>query len=193
MTLRITGGIARGTRLFTPPGLEVRPALARMRVSLFEILKPELPGATVLDLFAGSGSLGFEALSRGAGFSVFLDVNPKCVEVLRRNSEKLRVQDRVAIRKANAFSCHSVLRAFRRSVRIVFIDPPYADYIEKREDLRKLLEGLAGSDITTEGAIFVVEHRPKDGFDEAVPSTILIDRRSYGGTIVTFYRRSRHA
>ena len=84
----LTGGAARGARLLTVPGRDIRPALARLRTSVFEVLRPRLEGATVLDLFAGIGTMGIEALSRGAEHAVFIDMDPRCVEAVRRNLAK---------------------------------------------------------------------------------------------------------
>src|SRR5204863_7147718 len=91
---RLTGGVAKGRRLFSVPGMDVRPALARMRISVFEILKPRLEGATVVDLFAGTGSLGLEALSRGAGRALFFDLDKRSLEVIGKNLERLGFADR---------------------------------------------------------------------------------------------------
>src|SRR2546426_12705343 len=101
--LALTGGTARGAKLFSVPGRDVRPALARLRVSLFEILRARLDGAWALDLFAGTGSLGLEAVSRGAAGCVFFDVDERCVNVLKKNVEKLRFADRTEIVRASAF------------------------------------------------------------------------------------------
>ncbi len=176
--IRLTGGTAKGARLFSVPGRDVRPAMARMRTSLFEILRPRLPGARVLDLFAGTGSLGLEALSRGAAHAVFLDTDPRCVEAVRRNLEKLRFADRAEVRLAGAFEAAGRLGP----ARIAFVDPPYDFYVGREAEMRRLAETLLG--VVTER--LVVEHRLKDGLGEVAGGSVA-DERVYGGTVVTFY------
>ncbi|HXG61020.1 MAG TPA: RsmD family RNA methyltransferase [Planctomycetota bacterium] len=179
---RLTGGTAKGARLFSVPGLDVRPALARLRVSLFEILRPRLEGARVADLFAGTGSLGIEALSRGAAHAIFLDLDPRCVEAIRRSLERLRFADRGEARRADAF-----VEAERLGPReIVFVDPPYALYRERPAPMRRLVETLLARGVTAPEGLVVVEHPSGGGLGEVAGGTIA-DERRYGGTSVTLY------
>ncbi|MCW8139162.1 MAG: RsmD family RNA methyltransferase, partial [Planctomycetota bacterium] len=98
--LRIIAGANRGTRLRTPPGLLLRPMRDQVRGALFNILGQErVEGARVLDMFSGSGSLGLEAISRGAARAVCVDKNPACLDVLRQNVAHLRADDRVDVRR----------------------------------------------------------------------------------------------
>jgi 16S rRNA (guanine966-N2)-methyltransferase len=181
---RLTGGTAKGARLFSIPGRDVRPALARMRISLFEILRLRLEGARVVDLFAGTGSLGLEALSRGASRSLFLDVDRRCLEVVRRNLAKLRFVDRAETREADAF------REVERlgPADLAFVDPPYDFYVERPEDLRRLVEVLLARVVTDPEGRVVSEHRPKEGLGEVAGGRI-VDERRYGDTAVTMYSR----
>ncbi len=182
--LRLTGGSARGARLCSVPGIEVRPALARMRVSVFEVLRPRLEGARVADLFAGTGSLGLEALSRGAARAVFLDTDPRCLEAIRRNLEKLRFADRAEVLRASAFEAAPGLGA----ADLAFVDPPYAFYEERAEEMRRLVETLLGRVVAPPEGRAVVEHRTGQGLGEVAGGRIAGERR-YGGTTVTFYDR----
>lgn len=182
--VRLTGGTARGARLFSLPGRDVRPALARMRVSLFEILRPRLPGARVVDLFAGTGALGMEALSRGAARAVFLDTDRRCVEVIRKNLVKLRFAERAEVLHADAFRAAPALGP----ADVVFVDPPYDYYSDRAEDMRKLVETLLASVVAAPEGRVVVEHRRNEGPGE-VGGGRVVDERSYGGTAVTFYAR----
>lgn len=174
----LTGGTARGAKLFSVPGRDVRPATSRVRISLFEILKARLPGARAVDLFAGTGSLGLEALSRGASFCTFFDTDPRCVEALRKNLEKLRFADRAEVRKESAFRAVEVLR---EPVDLLFVDPPYAFYDERRADIEKLLADWIASPLLR--GVVLVERRPAQKL--AWPGKV-VDERSYGGTVVTF-------
>ncbi len=180
---RLTGGTAKGSILFTVPGTDVRPATSRMRTSLFEILRARLIDARVADLFAGTGCLGLEALSRGASRALLCDVDPRALEAIRKNVEKLRVVDRADIRPQDAFAAAAHLEPMD----VVFVDPPYRYFEERVEDLRRLVETLLGR--LAEGGTVVVEHRPRQGLGEVAGGRIA-DRRNYGGTEVTLYQRA---
>ncbi len=181
----LTGGTARGAKLQSVPGRDVRPATSRVRISLFEILRARLPGAVAVDLFAGTGSLGLEALSRGAAFCSFFDTDPRAAEVLRRNLEKLRFTDRADVRLESAFRAVAVLN---RPVDLVFVDPPYAFYDDRREEMERLLADWARSPLLAPEAKILVERRPRQPV--AYSGLEVVDERSYGGTIVTFLRRA---
>jgi len=180
---RVTGGSAKGARLFSVPGLDVRPATSRMRISLFEILRSRLVDARVADLFAGTGCLGLEALSRGAARALFFDVDPRSLDAVRRNIEKLRFGERAEVRRGDAFAEGPRLEP----VDVVFIDPPYRFFVERAEELRALLAACLGR-LAPEG-VAVVEHRPKEGLGEVAGGRVL-DERRYGGTDVTLYGRA---
>lgn len=174
--LRLTGGTARGARLFSVPGREVRPALARMRVSVFEILRPRLAGARVVDLFAGNGTLGLEALSRGASRCVFIDADRRCAETVRRNLEKLRLTDRAEVIHGDAFEVR-----LAEPADIVFVDPPYDLYDQQARRLEEAVRALPGKPLV------VVEHRSAQNLGETWAGRRRADERRYGGTTVSFY------
>ena len=182
--LRLTGGTSRGARLFSVPGLDVRPALARMRVSLFEILRRRLEGAEVADLFAGTGSLGLEALSRGAARALFLDTDPRCLRAIRRNLEKLGFDDRAEVLQASAFEAAAGLGP----ADVAFVDPPYAFYAERAGEMKRLVRTLLERVVRPPEGCVVVEHRAGAGPGEVEGGRVL-DERRYGGTVVTFYGR----
>jgi len=181
--LVLTGGVARGAKLFTVPGKDIRPALARLRISVFEILRPRLEGATILDLFAGSGSMGLEALSRGARFGVFVDSDPRCLDVLKRNLGKLRFADRADLVAGDALEAPALLGPKGLRFDLVFVDPPYALYDDPRSAAR-LEVSVAGLGIRGEA---IVEHRSTRDLGESWAGGRLSDRRRYGGTAVSWY------
>lgn len=121
--MRIITGTARGRRLETLAGEETRPTAERVKEALFSVLQFELEGRRVLDLFAGSGQIGLEALSRGASFCVFVDSNPAAAQVVRRNLEQTGLAERgqVLCQDAGAY-----LARCTEKFDIVFLDPPYA-------------------------------------------------------------------
>ena len=175
--VRLTGGTARNAKLFGVPGSDVRPALARMRQSIFEILRLRLEGMRVLDLFAGTGCLGLEALSRGAAEVVFLDIAPGCVDVIRLNLDKLKFGDRAELLRVDAFlAAKNMLPAD-----LAFVDPPY-DYFQKRkEEMKSLVETVVGG-----CGLVLVEHRARQGLGE-IPGAKITDERYTGTTVVDFY------
>lgn len=183
--LRLTGGERRGTKLFTLPGTEIRPALARVRKSIFDILGPSVSGVRVLDLFGGTGSMAFEAVSRGAARAVIFEISPRAVGVLRKNVQKLRWEDRVEIRNDTAFVAADSLRQIGEEVDLVFVDPPYALY-ENSEDWAKLQATLAMLPLAA-GARLLLEHRTSFLPPESLGSLHRLRAREYGGTTVSFY------
>ena len=176
--MRITGGRLAGRRLEVPRA-EVRPTADRVRESLFGRLG-DLAGKRVLDLFAGSGALGFEALSRGAESVVFADRSPPVLATLRKNAERLGVEDAVEVRRGEA---RAVLRRLGggRPFDLVFLDPPYAS-----GQLDATLAALASAALLAPEALVVAEsdRRHPPGPVEGLAA---IDERRYGDTLITWF------
>jgi 16S rRNA (guanine(966)-N(2))-methyltransferase RsmD len=181
---RLTGGTAKGRRLFGVPGRDVRPALARMRISMFEILRPRLEGASVVDLFAGTGCLGLEALSRGAGRALFFDVDRRSLEAAAKNLERLGFAGKGQANFGDAFLVASRLEP----ADLVFVDPPYDFYVDRAADMRRLMETLLGQVLRGPEGRVMAEHRLREGLGEVAGGQV-VDERKYGNTVVTFYSR----
>ncbi|MFN3230537.1 MAG: 16S rRNA (guanine(966)-N(2))-methyltransferase RsmD [Alphaproteobacteria bacterium] len=174
--LRIVGGRFRGRQLAVPDGRGTRPTTDRVREALFNILEhrdpPVLAGATVLDLFAGTGALGLEALSRGAEQVVFVEKDRKVCALLKANVETLGAQDETRVLCADA----AWLGQADVKASLVFVDAPYG-------------KGLVGPALTqasakgwiADGAIVVVELDAEEGLD-VPPGFVSCDTRTYGGT-----------
>jgi 16S rRNA (guanine966-N2)-methyltransferase len=176
--VRITGGRLSGRRV-TVPGGAVRPTADRVRESLFARLG-DLAGKRVLDLFAGSGALGFEALSRGATSVVFVDHSPSVLATVRRNAEALGVADAVELRRGEASAVLGRL-AGSAGFDLAFLDPPYAS-----DRLAAALHELAAAALLAEGAVVVAEsdRRHPPG---AIEGLAAIDERRYGDTLITWF------
>lgn len=170
--MRIVAGQWRGRRLEPPRDRRVRPTPDRVREAWMSILGSELPGARVVDLFAGSGALGLEALSRGAASAEFVELTPAGVELIRRNARELGAGDRAVVRRGDAIRHAAGLP--EGAFDIAFADPPYATGMMER-----LVELWKERPFAR---ILAVEHASK----EQVP--VGGDTRRYGDTAITFYR-----
>jgi 16S rRNA (guanine966-N2)-methyltransferase len=171
--LRVVAGSARGRRLTTPAGHEVRPTSDRVREAVFNALGSldAVVGARVVDLFAGSGALGIEALSRGADHAVFVDTSPRALEVVRENVAACGMEDRAQVVRADAVG-H--LRSTVEPVDLVLADPPYAF-----DGWPELLAQAAA--VAPRGLVVVESDCPVAA---VAPASVLRERR-YGGTVVT--------
>lgn len=172
--MRIIGGKYRGKVLAAFKGRDIRPTADRVKESLFNILAPEISGANVLDLFCGSGSVGLEAISRGADYVVFNDISKESLAVLRKNCAALKVEPRI---------CNSdykdLLSALDVTFDVIFIDPPYKSGFGK-----DALERIARRNLLNTGGVAVFESdRPFEG----EVGLVKYDERRYGATYLTFF------
>jgi 16S rRNA (guanine966-N2)-methyltransferase len=174
--MRITGGALGGRRLVAPRGARTRPTSDRVREALFQILGP-LDGARVLDLFAGSGALGIEALSRGAAEATFIDSAPAAIAAVRRNLEALDLDAEVRRTDARAFLRNA--RAGGRFYSLVLLDPPY-----------RLAAGLGRELSEAVPAVLAPAGRVVSESDRRSPLELdlpLLDERRYGDTIIRIH------
>lgn len=171
--MRIVAGEWRGRRIKAPADDRVRPTADRVREAWMSIVNPYLLGARVLDLFAGSGALGLEALSRGADSTDFVELNAKSLRTLRENIETLDAGDRATIHRGDAVKFVQTLEVDRYDV--AFADPPYGQGFAAQIAERWLAVPFA--------AVLGVEHSIRDELPEGG------DTRRYGTTAITFYRR----
>ncbi len=180
--MRIIAGSARGRRIEAPEGRETRPTLDRVRENLFNMLQMRVRGARVLDLFAGSGALSLEALSRGAAFAVLGDRDRDALRTERKNIDALGFSDRTRVVPGDWRRTVSLLKEEKEKFDLIFLDPPYA-----MTDVRELMNSLR--DLTAEDGWIVLEHeakaqiRPAEGFRA-------VNGRSWGFCGVTFYENS---
>ena len=148
--MRIISGKARGTKLYTLEGTNTRPTLDRVKESIFNIIQNEIEDATVLDLFAGSGAIGLECLSRGAKKAVLCDKSKEAIQIIKRNIEKTHMEEKAQIINADYENCLEKLK--NEQFDIIYIDPPYAtNYIFKS------LEKIKEIGIVKKESIIIVE------------------------------------
>ncbi|MGH7823773.1 MAG: 16S rRNA (guanine(966)-N(2))-methyltransferase RsmD [Candidatus Binatia bacterium] len=181
--MRVIGGNARGRRFKAPKGRALRPTSARVKEALFNILPHDLTGMKVLDLFAGTGNLTIEALSRGAAGAILVDSSSGSAKAIRENLSKLDLADRAEVWVT------AVFRALRRLARggetfdIIFLDPPYG-----RRLLEPSLKIIAEGALLRPSGVVIAEHSARERVEEKYGVLALKDQRRYGGTLLSFYR-----
>jgi 16S rRNA (guanine966-N2)-methyltransferase len=176
--VRIIGGTARGRRLLTPKGRDIRPTPELVREAVFDILG-EVGGQVVLDLYAGTGAMGLEALSRGAAWCTFVDRGRAALELIGRNAEACGFES-LAIVRGDPSRGLGRLEKLGRRYDVVFCDPPYG-----RGLVPKTLARLAESPLLAPGAVIVTEHAPADEVSGVGGLSVSLSRR-YGDTQITF-------
>lgn len=176
--MRVIAGVYRGRRLVAPPGRDTRPTSDRVREALFSILGP-IDGARVLDLFAGSGALGIEALSRGAASADFVERAPAALKALSTNLEAVGVEARVHARDARAYLRDA--RAAGETYDLAFLDPPY-------RDAAGLSPALELAPLLAAGGRAVSESDRRAPLD--LPELEVVDERRYGDTLIRIHRSS---
>jgi 16S rRNA (guanine966-N2)-methyltransferase len=186
--LRIIGGKAKGRRIRSVPGETTRPITDKVREALFNIIGSDIYGATFLDLFAGTGSVGIEALSRGAEYVLFIERNRRPITVIRENLKSTNLQEGSMVIQADAFTYLEGLP--NQQFNYVFIAPPqYKDMWERALiSLDKQTEWLS-KDAWVIVQIHPIEYKPI-GDKVMVANLVEFDQRHYGSTILVFYRRS---
>ena len=183
--MRVIAGAAGGIRLDVPKS-EVRPTMDRVKAAIFSSLGNEIIGARVLDLFAGTGALGIEALSRGAASALFVEENSAAVKAIERNLARTKMEGHVRKQEVFAF-----LRSAqgRDPFRIIFADPPYEKTKSGGEFTQLLLENVALAEMLEPAGIFVLEKRPGEKM-WPTPLWETTRARKYGATEVLFLQRS---
>lgn len=178
--MRVTGGTSRGTPLTAPKGADTRPTTDRVREAIFSILfSMDADLSQVLDLYAGTGALAIEALSRGADHADLVERAPIACAVIRKNLARAQMSERARV------YCLDVPRAIERlpgPYTLVFLDPPYAD-----PTIGRVLEALAASAIVTVGGTIVLEHAQSRTPPSSIGGLALHSDRRYGDTGVAFY------
>jgi len=189
--MRIIAGTHGGRKIFTiPKDKFVKPISGRIRQSLFDMLRPYVTGATFLDLYAGTGAVGLEALSRGAAKAVFVEKDGLCMKVIEKNIVQLGFAEKAKALKADVLSGLKWLEHFAdyKGYDIVFMGPPYRT--EENLPLSysyETLKLLADAGIANPGCVIVCQHHKKE--DVPTPEGLEHTRREkYGDTTVDFYR-----
>lgn len=188
--MRVIGGVAGGRPLRTVRGQAVRPTPDRVRESLFNMLAPHLTGCSFLDLYAGSGAVGIEALSRGARQAVFVDQNAQHLQVVARNLETTGLAAAAQLITSSATAAISTLAAAGQTFSVIFMDPPYGCGL-----VPETLVELVRTPLLCPAGVLVAEHHRRDSVPAALPapgdaarSLVQVRRRDYGDVCLAFYR-----
>ncbi len=181
--MRVIAGEWKGQKLSTPVGRRTRPTADQVRTALMDILLPWLDGARFLDLFAGAGGVGIEALSRGAAEAVFVETDSLALARLRENLARLGVQGRGRVLRREV---SAVIETFKRAgtpFRLIFLDPPYGSALAE-ETLKRLADGA----LLERNGVVIAQHLTKEPLPERVGSLVRWKTRRFGETTLTFFR-----
>lgn len=181
MAIRVIGGELKGRKLVTVPGMQTRPTADRVRESIFNILGAGVRGTLVLDLFAGTGAMGIEALSRGAESVVFADNDKTALRALAKNINMCSLESRANIIQWDILKNLNITCSFPPAFNLVFIDPPY-----NKNMIQLTLSNLCKSRCLADGARVAIEHSPREPISAKDQNFKISDQRRYGKTLVSF-------
>jgi 16S rRNA (guanine(966)-N(2))-methyltransferase RsmD len=184
--MRVIAGQYRSRVLYAPPGLDTRPTSDRLRETLFNVLAPRIEGAIFLDLYAGSGAVGMEALSRGAAQAIFVEKAEPALRAIRTNLAALGVKDNYSVEARNASPALKRLKETGQHLDLVFLDPPYAQEKEYTATLN-LLGGECRS-VLAPGALVIAEHEKRRELDAQYGSLIRYRILKQGDAALSFYK-----
>ena len=179
--MRIISGTARGTKLFTLEGLETRPTLDRVKESIFNIIQNQIRDAIILDLFAGSGAIGLEMLSRGASKAILCDNSKSAIEIIKKNIEKTHMNEKVELYNLDFEKCIEKIK--NNKFNIIYLDPPYnTNYIMK--SLTKIIDLKL---LDTDGLV-ILETDDEERILEEIKNikVKIVDKRKYGRATIIF-------
>ena len=179
--MRVITGKARGVVLKTPDGTKTRPTTDRVKEALFSIIQFDIPAAKVLDLFAGTGQLGIEALSRGAKNAVFIDCREEACRLIRENLKRTKLADNASVRCTNY---EAYLHSCNEKFDIIFLDPPYAEVF-----LENSINLITEIDILQSSGIIVTERSVEKELLIEIPGYTRSKDYRYGNTILAIYRK----
>ncbi len=180
--MRVITGKARGLQLKAPRGLDTRPTLDQVKEGMFSAVQFEIEGRRVLDLFAGSGQLGIEALSRGADSCVFVDAGREPCRIIRENLMRAKLLENARVVQADYLV---FLKSCRERFDLILLDPPYAE-----DFLENALKTISEIDILTNGGIILCERPVEKAFFDRFPGLIHHRDYRYGRAAVTLFRKA---
>jgi len=181
--MRVIAGSAKGKRLKSPKG-KIRPLSDQAKESLYNIIQHFVSGSSFLDLFAGTGSVGIEALSRGAKLSIFVELDKKTVPVIRENLKNCGFTDRSEVYALDVLRALRILKRKEAKFDIIFIGAPYGS-----PNLEKALEELGAGDLLKKEGVVIAEHRFKHTLASEFGVLKQVREARYGDTVLKFYKK----
>lgn len=180
--MRVITGRARGHKLKAVPGKGTRPTTDRVKEAMFNTCGPYFHGGNVLDLYAGTGALGIEALSRGCTYAVFVDKDAKSMAVIRENLKRTKLSENALCLKMSAEQAIHFLSEKNVSFDLLLLDPPY-----RLIHMDALLQEIMDKNLLNRGASVIIEHDKIHEYPNQVGSLVLNKKAVYGGTALSFY------
>jgi 16S rRNA (guanine(966)-N(2))-methyltransferase RsmD len=187
--MRIITGRSKGRRLARPKGQGIRPTSDRVKESLFNILRMEMEGKVVLDLFAGTGNLGIEALSRGAERTIFVEKKEQAIRLIQKNLAQFGLEERSEVLPKDTNRAIGILRQRGESFDLILMDPPY-----EKGWIQRTLRKLNSHPIYHGDSVLVIEHTRREPLPQPLEGWSLIRQRQIGDTLISFlmpWRNSR--
>lgn len=179
--MRIISGTSKGRKLVTPRSQSLRPTSDRVKESIFNILQDDIVGKVVLDLFAGTGNLGIEALSRGAKKTIFVEKGRQALRLIQRNLTQFGLEERSEILPKDAIRAIGILKQRGESFDLILMDPPYQKGL-----IQKTLMKLNSYPIYHKDSILVIEHDRREPLSTVMDGWNLIRQRRIGDTVISF-------
>ena len=181
--MRIISGTARGTKLYTLSGLETRPTLDRVKESIFNIIQNNIADALILDLFAGSGAIGLEMLSRGAKKAVLCDKSKEACEIIKKNINKTHMEEKVELYNLDFTLC--IEKVKNQKFDIIYIDPPY-----NTNKIKESLKKITNYEILSEEGIIILETDDETRILKEIENidVEIKDKRKYGRASIIFLK-----
>lgn len=181
--MRIISGRAKGKKILSPLGMETRPTLDRIKESIFDIIQNNIYNSRVLDVFAGTGSLGLEAASRGAKECYLVDKGPETFKLLKQNIVNLKFEDICRCYNMDSYIALNEFAAKKTIFDLIFIDPPYL-----KDMIPPAVKIIDEKNILTRDGLIVTKIDSKEVIFEGTENIILTNYRKYGNTTICFYR-----
>lgn len=181
--MRIIAGRARGRKILAPETMETRPTLDRVKENIFNIIQHYVIDSVALDVFAGTGSLGLEAVSRGAKECYLIDKSPVTFPLLKKNVENLKFQDECTCLNMNSYDALKRFIENKKVFDLIFIDPPYL-----KDMIPKAIEMITEGNILDSQGLIVTKIDSVEDIYEGNDKIQLTDKRIYGNTTVCFYK-----
>ncbi|TFE03598.1 16S rRNA (guanine(966)-N(2))-methyltransferase RsmD [Jeotgalibacillus sp. R-1-5s-1] len=186
--MRIISGKNKGVHLKAVPGTGTRPTTDKVKEAIFNMIGPYFEGGKALDLFAGSGGLGLEGLSRGLDSVIFVDKDRMAVQTIKHNIEKCGYQDRSEVYRNDAERALKAVSKRDIAFECIFLDPPY-----KKQQLEKLLEWIIRDDLLADSGVVMCEHDEKVMLPEEIGNLILTRQEQYGGTVISIFKKKSNS